>query len=232
METNPYRGLFLCTSGIDFCGKSTLALRICNWLKAHIEDKKREVVLTKQPTTEHFGKRIRAILANKDLFTQTDPFDLQELFAKDSRMHCERVIIPHLEQGHIVCTDRFRESMVYGSERSDSIEIHMLMEMNLMVHGCFWIWPDTIFVLDLLPELALERGRTSGRKFDEMEKLDTLSRVKDNFYTFAKEYPTANFCFIDASRSIQEVFSDIRFVLTRVLTEKGFKLDQATASAR
>src|SRR3989344_6342108 len=106
--TNPYKGVFLCVSGIDFCGKSTQTTRICNWLRTYVEDKKVEVVLTKQPTAEHFGKRIRAILGDKDLFAKTDLFDLQELFAKDSRVHCEGFIIPHLEQGHIVCTDRFR----------------------------------------------------------------------------------------------------------------------------
>ncbi len=223
-EGNQYPGLFLCGSGIDFCGKSTQVLRIYNWLRAYIEDKKVEVVLTKQPTIEHFGKRIRAILADKDLFDKTDPFDLQELFAKDSRMHCEREVIPRLEQGHVVCTDRFRESMVYGPERSNIIEMHMLVEMNQQIHGRYWVWPDKIFVFDLPAELAIERGKASGRQFDEMEKVDTLNRVRENFYTFAKEYPWANFQFIDATRTVEEIFSDVRSELVNLLNAKGVRL--------
>mgnify|MGYP001561312193 FL=1 len=224
MITNPYEGLFLCGSGIDFCGKSTLSLRMCNWLKAHMEDKKVEVVLTKQPTTEHFGKKIRAILADRDLFAKTDPFDLQELFAKDSRMHCEKEIIPYLKRGHIVCTDRFRESMVYGSERSNIIEMHMLMEMNQQFHGRYWVWPDRVFVFDLPAELAIERGKASGCQFDEMEKTDTLTRVRENFHTFAKEYPRANLQFIDATRSVEEIFSDVRSELVNLLKAKGIRV--------
>lgn len=220
MVINPHRGLLLCFSGIDFSGKSTQALRTHNWLKAHVKSKGVEVVLTKQPTTEHFGKRIRAILADKDLFAQTDPFDLQELFAKDSRMHCEKEIIPHLEQGHIVCTDRFRESMVYGPERSNLIEVHMLMEMNQQIHGSYWVWPDRVFVFDLSAELAIERGKASGRQFDEMEKTDSLSRVRENFYAFAKEYPWANLQFIDATRSVENIFSDVRTELGTLLNAK------------
>lgn len=221
---NPYRGLLLCASGIDFCGKSTQVLRMYNWLRAYIEDKKVEVVLTKQPTAERFGKRIRAILADKNLFAETDPFDLQELFAKDSRMHCEKEIIPHLEQGHIICTDRFRESMVYGPERSNLIELRMLMEMNQQIHGRYWVWPDRVFVFDLPAELAIERGKASGRKFDEMEKTDTLNRVRENFQTFAKEYPWANLQFIDATRSVEDIFSDVRSELSNLLNAKKVRM--------
>lgn len=223
-EGNKYSGLFFCASGIDFCGKSTQALRMYNWLRAYTEDNKIKVLLTKQPTTEHFGKRIRNILANKDLFTQIDSFDLQELFARDSRIHCEREIVPHLELGNIVCTDRFRESMVYGPERSDLIEMHMLMEMNQQVHGRYWVWPDKVFVFDLPVELAVERGKASGRKFDEMEKTDTLSRVRENFQIFDKEYPWANLHFIDATRSVEEIFSDVRSELVNLLNAKGIRL--------
>lgn len=222
---NPYRGLLLCWSGIDFCGKSTQVVRVCNWLKAHLRSKDVEVFSTKQPTGDHFGKKIKTILANKDLFVQTDPFDLQELFAKNSRAHCEREIIPHLKQGNIICTDRFRESMVYGPERSDKIELHMLVEMNLRIHQDYWVWPDKVFILDLAPELAIERGRASGRTFDEMEKVDTLHRVRDNFYIFTKECPEANLHFIDASRTVEEVFADIRKEMEPLLKAKGYELE-------
>lgn len=215
----------MCGSGIDFCGKSTQVLRMHNWIKAHLKNKKVEVVLTKQPTGEHFGKRIRKILADTNLFSQTDPFDLQELFAKDSRMHCEKEVVPNLQKGNIVCTDRFRESMVYGSERNNLVEIHMLIEMNRRMHGDYWIWPDKVFIFDLSAELAIERGRASGREFDEMEKADTLSRVRENFYMFAKEYPEANLCFIDSSRSMEEIFSDVRTEIMQLLKAKGFELE-------
>ena len=134
-------------------------------------------------------------------------------------------IIPYLERGDVVCTDRFRESMVYGSEKNNAIDLHMLVELNLRLHGQYWVWPDRVFVFDLPAELAIERGKVSGRQFDEMEKIDTLSRVRDNFQMFAKEYPEANLCFVDASRNIEEVFFDVRAELVKCATQKKFKLD-------
>ncbi len=226
MWKNPFSGLFLCGSGIDFCGKSTQVVRIHNWLRAYLKNKKIEVVLTKQPTNEHFEKKIRKILGDKNLFLETDPFDLQDLFAKDSRMHCEKEVIPNLQKGNIVCTDRFRESMVYGQERSNIVDIHMLLELNHRYHRDYWVWPDKVFIFDLSAELAIERGRASGRQFDEMEKVDTLSRVRENFYMFAKEYPEANLQFIDASRTIEEIFSDVRTELEKLLKVKEYELEK------
>lgn len=225
MFSNVYPGLLLSFSGIDFCGKSTQATRISQWLKAHLADRMTDVFLTKQPTQGHFGRKIRSILADKRLFKETDPFDLQELFAKDSRMHCEKEISPWLERGHIVCADRFRESMVYGAERNNVIDLHMLMEMNRQYHRRYWVWPHKVFVFDLPSELAIERGRISGRKFDEMEKLETLERVRDNFHMFAREYPDANLCFVDASHSVEEVFVDVRKELEVLLKRHEIRLE-------
>jgi len=215
----------LCWSGIDFCGKSTQTIRASHWLSAHLKNQTVEVVLTKQPTNDHFGKRIRSILADKECFDKTDPFDLQELFAKNSRAHCERTIVPSLKRGSIVGTDRFRESMVYGPERNDKIELHMLVEMNQQMHNGFWVWPDKVFVLDLPPELAIERGQASGREFDAMEKVDTLVRVRENFHMFAKEYPGANLHFVDASRTAEEIFADVRKEMEVLLKEKNYEIE-------
>lgn len=97
--------------------------------------------------------------------------------------------------------------------------------MNQQTHGNYWVWPNKVFILDLPPELAIERGKASGRKFDEMEKADTLHRVRENFQMFAKEYPEANLHFVNATRTFEEVFADIRTELEKLLKAKGFELE-------
>lgn len=222
LTQNIYPGLFLVFEGIDFCGKSTQVIRMRNWLGAHLGIDK--VLETKEPTKSRFGLQIRKILGDKDLFLATDPFDLQELFAKDGRLHMEGEIIPRLERGHVVCSDRWRTSMVYGVTRGNLIELHMLMEMNELSLREYFVCPDKTFIFDISPEMAIERGKTSGRPFDQMEKLETLTAVDENYILLANEYPEFNCVFIDARRSVEEIFVDVRKIVEESLRAKGLKL--------
>ncbi|KKS25899.1 MAG: dTMP kinase [Candidatus Yanofskybacteria bacterium RIFCSPHIGHO2_01_FULL_41_27] len=223
--TNPYPASFFAFEGIDFCGKSTQMARAANYLRVQFQ-KKCNVVLTKEPTNEPpFGKKIREILADKDLFAATHRLELQMLFAKDSRYHCENVILPVLARGDIVLTDRFRHSScVYGAQKWNFLEIHMLMGMNQGCLGEYFVWPDCSFIFDLPAEIAffrgLERAKKTGQKLDEMEKMETMERVKNNFYLFAQIYPDCHI--IDADRTEEEIFVDVRNLLNETLIKKGW----------
>lgn len=218
---NTYPGLFFVFEGIDFCGKSTQVVRMRNWLGAHLGADK--VLETKEPTKSRFGLQIRKILGDKDLFSATAPFDLQELFAKDGRLHMEGEVVPRLNQGHVVCSDRWRTSMVYGMTGGNLIELHMIMEMNELNLREHLVCPDKTFIFDISPEMAIERGKTSGRPFDQMEKLETLTAVRENYAILAKEYPELNCKFIDGTRSIEEIFVDVRNTVEASLKAKNFK---------
>ena len=219
---NTYPGLLFVFEGIDFCGKSTEIIRMRNWLGAHVGVDK--VLETKEPTKSRFGLQIRKILGDKDLFLTTDPFDLQELFAKDGRLHMEGEVVPRLVQGHVVCSDRWRTSMVYGMTRGSLIELHMLMEMNELNLREYLVCPDKTFIFDVPPEMAIERGKTSGRSFDQMEKLETLTAVRENYAILAKEYPELNCVLVDATRSVEEIFVDVRNIGEESLKAKNFKI--------
>ena len=187
-----------------------------------------EVVDREEKVAEHyvlFGKKIREILADKDLFAATHRLELQMLFAKDSRYHCENVILPVLARGDIVLTDRFRHSScVYGAQKWNFLEIHMLMGMNQGCLGEYFVWPDCSFIFDLPAEIAffrgLERAKKTGQKLDEMEKMETMERVKNNFYLFAQIYPDCHI--IDADRTEEEIFVDVRNLLNETLIKKGW----------
>jgi dTMP kinase len=216
LRLNDMPGKFIATEGIDLSGKSTQTQRIKSWLIAY---QKLKVILTKEPTEGDIGKKIRAILKDKEVFDKTDPFYLQELFARDSRIHVQNVIFPALKLGKIVCSDRFRSSLVFGAHKGNQIEIEMLMEMNQRYLGNYFIWPDAIFIFDISPQVAIERGKKQGRVFDEMEKLETLEAVRDNYLLLANLYPNCHI--INAERTLEEVFTDVRTVIEALLTKKS-----------
>lgn len=225
--TNPYPAPFFAFEGIDFCGKSTQIVRAANYLRAQFQLQKRSVTITKEPTgCSPFNKQIREILGDKDLFAATSPWELQVLFIKDSRYHCENIIVPALAHGEIVLTDRFRHSAcVYGAKRWSMQEIRMIMGINTECLGEYFVWPDCSFIFDLPAEIALyrglERAKKTGQKLDEMEKLETLERVKDNFYLFATEYPGCHI--INADRTEEEIFVTVRNLIEETLNQKGWK---------
>lgn len=215
---NLFKGVFVVVEGIDCCGKSTQATRIHNWASAYGQIK--VAPPTKESTKSHYGQRIRKILGNKELFSLTDPFDLQELFAKDGRLHCQETIIPALQRGELICSDRFRPSMVYGAERGSLADLHALMEMNVHYLGPHFVWPDAIFIFDISVGMAIQRGKKQGRVFDEMENMEILARVNENYHLFAKEYPNCHLIPVVRSDSPEMIFLEVRKILEELLKNK------------
>lgn len=216
LPLNNWPGIFFDFEGIDCCGKTTQVIRAKNWLMAF---QNKAVVTTKEPTGSYVGKKIREILKDKDLFKATDPFSLQRLFARDSRIHVQKFIVPELILDRIVCSDRFRASLVFGADKGNEIDIELLMEMNLRYLGNHFIWPDAVFIFDINPSLAIERGKAGGRVFDEMEKLETLEAVRENYLLFSKMYPNCHI--IDAARTVEEIFIDVRTIMAKVIADNG-----------
>lgn len=220
---NPYPGAFFAFEGIDFCGKTSQIRRAGNYLRARLQNKV-GIVITKEPTDGPHGKNIRQILGDKELFASVSPSELQKEFAEDSRCHCENIIVPVLARGDIVLTDRFRHSScVYGAKKWGMEEMRGFMDMNRQCLGDFFVWPDCSFIFDLSAEIALyrgmERAKKTRQKLDEMEKMETLERVKNNFYLFAQSYPGCHI--INADRTEEEVFVDVRNLLEETLKRKG-----------
>lgn len=220
---NPYPGAFFAFEGIDFCGKTSQIRRAGNYLRAQLQNKA-VIITTKEPTGGPHGLKIRQILANEELFASTSLLDLQKEFARDSRYHCENTVVPALKRGDIVLTDRFRHSScVYGAKNWRMDEISDLMEMNKQCLGDFFVWPDCSFIFDLPAEIALyrgmERAKKTRQKLDEIEKMETLERVKNNFYLFARSYPDCHI--INADRTEEEIFVDVRNLLEETLKRKG-----------
>jgi len=195
MILNPYPGLFVAVDGIDGSGKSTLTKMLVDWLRREvyptIMSSGVPIVLgTKEPNKDGpFGKLIYADLAQKASGLHArNPMRFQELFACDSLINLRDNVIPHLELGGVVVSDRCRASMVYGAITQDQITDLMAMTQRIM--GVSFIWPDIVFIIDVPADVAMERLKRSGRSFlDGLEQFSVLDRTGNNFRYLAREYP-------------------------------------------
>jgi dTMP kinase len=154
---------FIVFEGIDGSGKSTQA----KLLTARLADLGVPVLLTAEPSDGPVGRVI------KSLRTRLEPEEEARLFTEDRRDHVERVILPALADGCTVICDRYvYSSVAYQGARG------LDQEAILAAQRQFAPQPDIIFLLEIPPEIALERiGSKRGGGFSAFEVLESLQAV-------------------------------------------------------
>src|SRR3990172_1551765 len=118
------RGLLITLEGIDGSGKSTLA----NAIVTALTTLGKHVVLTKEPGGTALRTELRAILQ-----TQKNPVcDKAEflLFAADRSQHFKELIVPALEQGQIVISDRMADSSLAYQGFGRGLDKEMISSIN------------------------------------------------------------------------------------------------------
>jgi dTMP kinase len=187
------KGKLIVFEGIDGAGLTTQS----QMLEKYLKEKKYEVVLTKEPTNNLIGGIIRAALKREWL---TSNRTLQLLFSADRAHHLEKEIIPALEDGKIVISDRyFISTIAYGMIE---LEKDWLKALNSK-----FLLPDIIFIIDVPVEVSIERIKASRFGFELFEEKKKLEKIRNNFLELSKEYKN---CFvINGNRSIEEVHKEI-----------------------
>ena len=157
-----FPGLFLVMEGIDGCGSTTHSRLLAKALKAT----GRDTHLTCEPSNGPVGGLIRQILQRR-LFVAdaTGPrgfawTTMALLFAADRLDHLDSLVIPALEDGAVVVSDRYDlSSLAYQSATSTdaSAAIPWIRELNARA-----VRPDVTVVIDVPAEVAEERRRGRG----------------------------------------------------------------------
>jgi len=199
MKQNNFPGKFIVVEGLDGSGQSTQVKQIEQFLT----NKGFTVYVTKEPTVKsEAGRKIREIL---DMKEKIDPGALQALFVQDRKEHLDKWIIPVLEEGIIVISDRyFFSTFAYGV--SDGLNLEELIKMN----NNFLI-PDMTFLLKVNPKICMNRIQTRGIPQTLFEKEQKLAKVWETYARMSERFP--NVYLIDGEKSIEEVFIQIKSYL-------------------
>ena len=203
MIKNSYPGKFIVFEGLDGSGQTTQA----ELLRDFLQGQGKEVLLTKEPTKEsEAGKKIRDILDQKETIF---PKEFQELFAQDRKEHLEHSIIPALQQGIWVVSDRyFFTSFAYGM--AEGVDLEYFVQINNE-----FLLPDLSFFLKANPEVCIKRIQERKTPFTYFEKKDHFERAAKAFESLAKRFE--NVYVIDSEQSIGKVAKDIQTVLAEKL---------------
>ncbi len=199
-------GLFIVFEGIDGVGKTTHAKKLVKYLCS----KGYNAVYTTEPTNwSEYGKKIRKS------FTLTERLPVQEefkLFLEDRKLHVKEEVVPELEKGTIVISDRYYFSSV-AYQGANGLDWKYILEKNMAVV----FPPDKVLLLDIDVEEALKRinnGRLNGA--NSFEKRETLQKVDEIFKQLSKKFPQL-FTTINSGKEIQEVHYEITSEIERLL---------------
>ncbi len=196
------KGVFLTLEGLDGSGKSTQARLLARFL----EERGLKVRLTREPGG---GIEVRSLLRG-DLSPEAEYL----LFSADRAEHVRKVILPALEEGAFVVSDRYLDSSLAYQGYGRGLPLPWLEEVAERV--TLGLRPHLTFLLDLPPEEALRRiGKRAKDRFEE-EGLAFFRRVREGYLHLARLEP-GRFVVLDATRSVGEVQGEIRTHLKALL---------------
>jgi dTMP kinase len=210
------RGIFITFEGIEGSGKSTQVQSASAWLKSRGIDH----TITREPGDSTIGKDIRRILLS-DKTSSLHPVSEALLYLADRFEHINEIIRPQLDAGKIVLCDRYHDSTVAYQGYAREIPLDWIQ--NIWSGSGQALIPDLTFLLDLDPEIGLNRSleklRAAGldeSRF-EMESLEFHTRVRTGFLEIAKQDPK-RFKIIDASLLPGKIHQIIIEHLSKVIT--------------
>ncbi|MCU1590023.1 MAG: tmk [Frankiales bacterium] len=196
-----YPGLFLALEGGEGAGKSTQARLLVEWL----ESAGREVVLTREPGATPAGERIRALLLEPST-GGISPRSEALLYAADRAQHVAHVILPALERGAVVVTDRYVDSSLAYQGAGRELELAEVARLSRWATG--GLRPDLTLLLDIDPAVGL--GRIPGaRDRIELEALSFHERVRQGFLDLAAADPD-RYLVVPATDPAEAVHAKVR----------------------
>ena len=193
--------MFISFEGTEGVGKTTLIRKI----HQYFEQQGKEVVLTREPGGTPLAEQIRSLLLAVNHEEQMS-HDTELLLIYAARaQHLQQVIIPALNAGKIVLTDRFTDaSFAYQcSGRGLSQEKLQLLNQTFVAK-----MPNITFWLDAPIELGMTRARERGAldRF-EQEKLSFFAKVRAGYETLWQAEPE-RIKRLDATQNADVVFED------------------------
>ncbi len=204
-------GMFVCFEGGEGAGKSTQA-RI---LRQRLEDEGHVVVLTREPGDTPVGAEIRRIVldpATGELADRTEAL----LYAADKAEHVHAVVLPALERGEVVLTDRYVDSTLAYQGAGRALDTQELEQVARWATGD--LRPHLTVLLDLEPADGLtrfvERDRIEG------ESIEFHQRVRAEFLRLAESDPD-HYLVLDARAPVDEISDAVHTHVMKLIAIGG-----------
>lgn len=200
------RGIFIVLEGPDGSGKSTMAKKIGEYFS----EKGREIEFTREPGGTKISEKVRELILdnnNTEMNYRTEAL----LYAAARAQLVSEKIVPWLEQGKIVISERFVYSSLVYQGIGRGLGIEEVRSINNFATAN--ITPDMVLLLDVNPEKGLKRKlKIDGGDRLENESLNFHKQVYEGYKELARICPEIKT--INAERTIDEIFNEIKNLIS------------------
>lgn len=207
--SHSYPGVLITFEGIDGAGKTVLLQRMAEWLKAQGI----RTFVTKEPGGTHIGRMLKRVLLEEE--KECDPRVEFLLFAADRAEHFARLIIPELQKGTVVLSDRMADSSLAYQGFGRGLDKNLITQVNKWaMHD---LAPDLTYYVHVPYEIALERrlARAGTCHTLEREEKQFWEQVIAGYQHLAEKHN--RFATLDGTGSRDTVFAEAQKHFYRLL---------------
>jgi len=205
------KGKFIVFEGIDGCGKTTQINEISKWLpNSCLMGKDSKLITTREPGGSILGQKLRRLILDNN--ENNKPSSLAELllYSADRAEHVSKIILPALQKGNWVISDRFADSTLAYQGYGRNISLEIIKNIETIV--CQGESPDLTIFLEISPEESIYRRQNEMPDRIESEGLKFLEKVNAGFKVIAKE---KKWEVISASQDIKAISNQIKETLLK-----------------
>jgi dTMP kinase len=215
-------GTFITFEGIDGSGKSTQLRLLNNYLRAH----GCHALVTREPGGTQLGLRLREALL--DALEEVDPLTELLVFAADRAQHVRRKLIPALETGAVVISDRYADATIAYQGAGRGFPPELISRIVQLATG--GLKPDLTLLFDVSIEESVSRttrrssSKSSGRGVRDrldIEAAEFHTRVRDAYLELAAAEPE-RIKVIDTSGPVEQTHSRVKQILVPFLSSRGY----------
>ena len=211
------RGRFLVLEGIDGCGKTTQIEKLRHWLPTSgLMPAGAQLLVTREPGGTELGQALRQLLLHPP--GQAAPCSTAELllYAADRAQHVQQSIVPALEAGHWVLSDRFCGSTAAYQGYGRGLSLELIDQLALI--ACRGLQPDLTLLLELpLQESLRRRGHRAADRIEASGEA-FLARVCAGFAALAAQPGWQR---LDATQSVEQVTAALQAAIQACFRADG-----------
>ncbi|MCJ7450116.1 MAG: dTMP kinase [Candidatus Nanohaloarchaeota archaeon QJJ-9] len=205
MRENDFPGVFIVVEGIDGAGTTTQTRKLADYLDAY-----RTHENCNQTSDYSYWNRVGEKVEEMISDGGYSPEAVALGFASDRLIHLEEDVVPRLEEGRMVVSDRYYYSSL-AYQTTMGADFGWVKRINSRA-----VRPDLTIILDVSADEGMERLDRRGEEKDIFENLDFQEEVSLR-YRNLKDRLDDNIVYVDGSQSKGEVFEAVKQVVEEFL---------------
>ena len=190
-------GTLITFCGLDGCGKTTMI----KMLKERLEQRGCQVILTKQPTEVVRKSEIFRNFMDCENHAGFTYRALSLMAASDRVQHSNQVILPLLEEGKIVISDRYFYSCLANLRARGYKKDKWIYEISKGIPE-----PELAFFLDIDVDSAISRVRSRAEEKEKYIEMWMQYALRDEYLRICKKH---NGIGIDSTGIAEETFDRV-----------------------